>query len=124
MLNDASLILLVEEEPVLAQVTGFRLELLGFEVETVTSADEAFEAVERRMPNTIMLDLGTSENDGIALTERFSNDPRTAKIPIMVLSHNADLDEVERAHEAGASDYLVVPYDPSVLEEKLEKLFQ
>jgi len=43
-------------------------------------------------------------------------------IPIMAISDNADLDEVERAYAAGANDYLVIPYDPSMLEEKLEKL--
>jgi CheY-like chemotaxis protein len=60
--------------------------------------------------------------DGLALTERLSNDPRTSPIPIMVISDSADLEEVERAFAAGAQDYLVIPYNPAALQEKLEKL--
>lgn len=60
--------------------------------------------------------------DGLALTERLSNDPRTSQIPILAISDNADLDEVERSYVAGAKDYLVIPYDLTVLQDKLGKL--
>ena len=119
---DSPLILLIEDEPVLAEVTGFRLELLGFEVETAASSEETFQAIQRRLPEAIILNLGSPDLDGLALTERLSNDPRTSPIPIMAISDNADLDEVERAFAAGAKDYLVIPYDPTMLEEKLGKL--
>ena len=121
---DSPIILLIEDEPVLTEVTGFRLELLGFEVETATSAEEAFAAIQRRLPDAIILDLGSPDMGGLALTERLSNDPKTSPIPIMAISSNADLDEVQRVYAAGAKDYLVIPYDPTILEEKLGKLLQ
>ncbi len=124
MSHDSPMILLIEDEPVLAEVTGFRLELLGFEVETAASSEEAFQAIQRVLPEAILLNLGSPDMDGLALTERLSNDPRTSPIPIMAISDNADLDEVERAFAAGAKDYLVIPYDPTMLQEKLEKLLQ
>lgn len=124
MSYDAPMVLLIEEDPILAEVTGFRLELLGFRVEQVASAEAAFEAVENRSPDLIILDTVLPGMDGIELTNQFSNDPKTSTIPIMVLSTNADLNEVQRAHVAGAKDYMVIPYDPTVLEEKLEKLLQ
>lgn len=124
MAHDSPLILLIEDEPVLAEVTGFRLELLGFEVETVASSEEAFRAIQRRLPEVIILNLGSPDMEGLALIERLSNDPTTSPIPVMAISDNADLDEVQRAHAAGAKDYLVIPYDPSMLEEKLGKLLQ
>lgn len=124
MRHDLPLILLVEDEPVLAELTTFRLELAGFSVETATTPEETFEAVERRLPEVIVLNLGSPDMDGLALTERLSNDSKTSSIPIMAISDNADLDEVERAYAAGANDYLVIPYDPTMLEEKLRKLLQ
>jgi CheY-like chemotaxis protein len=124
MRNDLPLILLVEDEPVLADVTTFRLELIGFSVETAATPEETFASAERRMPDVIVLNLGSPDMDGLALTERLSNDSRTSVIPIMAISDNADLDEVERAFAAGAKDYLVIPYDPTMLEEKLRKLLQ
>ncbi|NQT37589.1 MAG: response regulator [Planctomycetes bacterium] len=124
MPHDSPRILLIEDEPVLAEVTGFRLELLGFEVETVASSEETFRATQRRMPEAIILNLGSPDMDGLALTERLSNDPRTSQIPILAISDRAGLDEVERAYAAGAKDYLVIPFNPIVLERKLGRLVQ
>ncbi len=118
----SSKVLLVEEDVVLAEVTGFRLELLDFNVETVVTAEAALAALDRELPDAIILDLTLPDMDGIELTNRLSNDPKTSQIPIMVLSTNADLNEVQRAHAAGADDYLVIPYDPTMLEQKLKAL--
>ena len=122
--DELPLVLLIEEDPVLAEVTEFRLELLSFRVETAASAEEALEAVRRRLPDVIVLDLELPDMGGLELTERLSNDQQTSTIPIMVISSNADLDEVQKAYAAGANDYLVIPYDPTTLEEKLGRLLQ
>jgi len=53
---------------------------------------------------------------------RLSNDVRTSDIPVMVLSANADLDDVQKAYNAGADEYLVTPYDPFMLESKIRRL--
>ena len=124
MSNRAPRVLLIEEDGVLAEVTGFRLDLLGFSVETVVSAEAAFAFLDRELPDAIILDPVLPGMDGIELTNRLSNDPRTSRIPIMVVSTNADLNEVQRAHAAGAKDYLVIPYDPIMLEQKLEALLR
>jgi len=60
--------------------------------------------------------------DGVEFINRLSNDVRTSEIPIMFLSTKADLDDVQRAYNAGADEYLVIPYDPIVLESKVERL--
>lgn len=48
-----------------------------------------------------------------------SNDPRTSDLPIIYLSGSSDLEEVQRAYNAGADEFLVTPYDPLVLEKKV-----
>ena len=53
---------------------------------------------------------------------RLSNDVRTGQIPVLFVSSHADLDDVQKAYNAGANDYLVTPYDPAVLESKIERL--
>jgi DNA-binding response OmpR family regulator len=40
----------------------------------------------------------------------------------MFLSTNGDLEDVQKAYNAGADEYLVIPYDPMVLESKVERL--
>jgi len=115
-------ILLVEEEPTLREITAFRLELLGYEVVKQQSAEEALEWLRGDLPTLIIVDQFLAGIDGIELLNRLSNDVRTSEVPVMVLSANADLDDVQKAYNAGADDYLVTPYDPFMLESKICRL--
>jgi PleD family two-component response regulator len=47
---------------------------------------------------------------------------QTSEVPVMVISTNSDLEDVQKAFNAGADEYLVIPYDPLVLEAKVERL--
>src|SRR3990170_1479969 len=115
-------ILIVEEDPTLLEITAFRLELLGYGVITQQSAERALEWLRDQLPTLIIVDHMLPGMDGIEFINRLSNDTRTSEIPIMFLSTNGDLDDVQRAYNAGADEYLVIPYDPMVLESKVERL--
>jgi DNA-binding response OmpR family regulator len=114
-------ILLVEEEPVLLDITAFRLELLGYQVETKESADAALEWLGAHSADLIAVGL-VADINSIELLNRLSDDERTSNTPLLHLSPNSDLDEVQRAYNAGADEYLLTPYDPLVLERKVEGL--
>jgi CheY-like chemotaxis protein len=115
-------ILLVEEDATLLEITAFRLELLGYVVVTHQSAEKALEWLRDQLPTLIIVDHVLPGMDGIEFINRLSNDTRTSEIPIMFLSTNADLEDVQRAYNAGADEYLVIPYDPIVLEAKVDRL--
>ena len=115
-------ILLIEEDPTLLEITAFRLELLGYEVVMQQSAERALEWLRDKLPSLIIVDQVLPGMDGVEFINRLSNDTRTNEIPIMFLSAKADLDDVQRAYNAGADEYLVSPYDPMVLESKVERL--
>ncbi|MCI0332167.1 MAG: response regulator [Planctomycetes bacterium] len=115
-------ILFVEEDPILMEITAFRLELLGYEVVTQQSAEQALEWLKDKLPTLIIADHMLPGIDGIEFINRLSNDTRTSDVPIMLLSTNGDLEDVQKAYNAGADEYLVIPYDPIVLESKVERL--
>jgi CheY-like chemotaxis protein len=115
-------ILLVEEDRTLLEITAFRLELLGYNVVTQQSAERALEWLREQLPTLIIVDHVLPGMDGIEFINRLSNDTRTSEIPIMFLSTHSDLEDVQRAYNAGADEYLVIPYDPIVLESKVERL--
>jgi len=117
-------LLLVEDDKTLADVTAFRLELLGYEVVIHHSAEDALQWIESELPDLVILDLALPGVDGLELTNRLKNEPRTTDIPVMAFSTAPDLDMVQRAYAAGVREYLVTPYDPAVLEEKLESMLQ
>src|SRR6476619_8445878 len=113
-------ILLVEEETMLLEITAFRLELLGYDVAKQESAERALEWLRDQLPSLIIVDQELPGMDGIDFINRLSNDMRMSNIPVMLLSTNSELENVQRAYNAGADEYLVIPYDPLVLESKVE----
>ncbi len=114
-------ILLVEPEPILAEVTAFRLALHGYSVETVDNAESALRTVAEHTFDMILMDLELPGIGGSGLLEELSSDASTSEIPVMVLSVHADLDQVQRVVAMGAVDFLVVPFDPETLEEKVAR---
>lgn len=119
-IQDAT-ILLIEEEPTLREITSFRLELLGYRVITKVTADEANFVLSEQLPNLVAVGH-VAEMESVEFLNHLSNDPRTSELPVIYLSGNSDLDEVQRAFNAGADEFLVTPYDPLVLESKVEGL--
>ena len=122
MSDQSHTILLIEGEPILLEITAFRLELLGYRVVSYASAEQGFEWLATQLPSAIIVDHALPGMDGVEFINRLSNDIRTSEIPIMFLSTNGDLDDVQKAYNAGADEYLVIPYDPMVLEAKVERL--
>ena len=114
-------ILLIEEEPTLREITSFRLELLGYQVLMKITADQANQQLLEALPDLIAVGH-VAEMESIEFLNHLSNDPRTSELPVIYLSGSADLDEVQRAYNAGADEFLVTPFDPLVLEKKVEGL--
>ena len=121
MRPEQNTILLIEEESTLLEITAFRLELLGYQVLKQVSADEAAIWLSKELPDLIVVGHVT-EMESFEFLNHLSNDARTSEVPIIFLSSSTDLDEVQRAYNAGADEFLVTPYDPLVLEKKVEDL--
>jgi len=122
MADRSTTILLIEGDPTLLEITAFRLDLLGYQVITFDSAERAMEWINEQLPSVIIVDHVLPGMDGVEFINRLSNDTRTSNLPIMFLSTNGDLEDVQKAYNAGADEYLVIPYDPMVLEAKVERL--
>ena len=122
MNNAVREVLLVEPEPVVSEVTAFRLELLGYRVICVDSAEAALVKISESTPDLVITDLVLPALDGMGFIERLMTDKETSELRIMVLSLDADLSRVQAAYNAGARDFIVVPFHPEVLEEKVGKL--
>jgi response regulator RpfG family c-di-GMP phosphodiesterase len=114
-------ILLVEEEPTLREITAFRLELLGYEVISCEGANLAGEWLQANLPKLIVVGQ-VAEIGSCEFLNHLSNEQRTSEIPVIFLSGSSDLEEVQKAYNAGADEFLVTPYDPLTLEKKVEHL--
>lgn len=115
-------ILLVEDDPLMADITAFRLELLGFDVQIVENSDAALRTCEEQRVDLVIVDLELAGMKGLELINQLQVGESTHETPIMVFSTDPNLDVVQKAFKAGAKDYLVTPYDPAMLEHKIAQL--
>lgn len=112
-MNDASRILLVEDDPELAKALVSALEQDRWPVDRVGSLGEAFEALLQRSYRLVLLDRGLPDGDGLALVAvARSRSPRPAII--FVTARDDVIDRVEGL-DAGADDYLVKPFSVAEL---------
>lgn len=115
-------LLLVQAEPVLAELTAFRLELLGYEIELIQTGGEAMSSMQNSLPDLVIVDSSLPDGDGIEWIARVRGEYSADQVPVMVFSLDPSLETVERGFHAGAQDYLITPFDPTVMEEKIEVL--
>ncbi len=105
-------ILLIEDEPDIAEVLQYNLEKEGFAVEVARRGDTGLEAVRRNGPDLILLDLMLPGIDGLELTRMLKRDTGTSRLPIVMLTARGE--EVDRivGLELGADDYISKPFSP------------
>lgn len=113
---------MVESDPLLAEVTSYRLQLLGYRVVVAKTTAELWTGVDKLRPHAVLFNLDITDLHPMDLLEQLASDKTTAELPIIALSKNSDLNQVERVWKNGVSDYVITPYDPVVLERKIARL--
>ena len=105
-------VLIVEDEPDIRELLAFHLEREGYHVTRSRSGADALRQVRARPPDLILLDLMLPELGGLDVCRRLRQDPRTASVPIVMLTARGE--EVDRilGLELGADDYIVKPFSP------------
>ncbi|MEM9365882.1 MAG: response regulator [Planctomycetota bacterium] len=115
-------LLLVEPDPVLADLASYRLHLLGYRVDVVDGGAAAADRLRNESYQLLITDTKLADGDGLEWLTSLRIEMKSSELPAMVLSLDPSLEMVRRAFLAGAQDYLITPFDPSVLEEKIERL--
>lgn len=117
-----SKILLVDDEPDALEVLAFKLKEAGYRIVTAKDGSQAITLARDERPALIVLDLMLPEVDGLEVCKILRRDPRTAGIPILMLTARAaEMDRV-LGLELGADDYVTKPFSPRELVLRIKKL--
>lgn len=108
-------ILFVEDEENLLNSISFILESEGFVVHRTRSGEEALHALEVTTPDLILLDITLPGIDGFEVAERLRKNKATEKVAIVMLTGRSVEEDVVRALETWADDYIVKPVRPRML---------
>ena len=115
-------ILLVDDEPDLAQLVSLRLQAAGYEVRVAYDGQQAMDEVKKNRPDLIILDLMLPKIDGYKVCRLLKFDERTRAVPILIFTARAQADDLTLATECGANAYLTKPFDAATLLAKLAEL--
>lgn len=115
-------ILLVEDHPQNRYLVTYLLESRGYEVETAVDGAEALEAVERRVPGLILMDMQLPLIDGYEATRRIKADERFKHIPLVAVTAHSMRGDQDKAIAAGCDMYVTKPINGEELIALVEKL--
>jgi two-component system phosphate regulon response regulator PhoB len=111
----AAKLLLVEDDPALAELLEYRFTNEGYAVRTTPDGDEALLLAAEDVPDLIILDWMIEGTSGIEVCRRLRRDKATAHVPIIMLTAREGEDDKIRGLETGADDYLTKPFSPREL---------
>lgn len=114
--------LVVDDARVAANTIAQALKLLGYETKVAYGPRPAIESLERRVPDVILLDINMPGIDGVEVCLYLRRDPRTAQVPIIAISSEAQEATIAKAHQAGANAFLPKPIDMDALEKVLKRV--
>ncbi len=117
-------ILIVEDDPDIAELVARYLDKAGFITERAGSGRDALQALAARPPGLIVLDLMLPHVDGLEVCRLVRADETTAATPIIMLTARAEESERIVGLELGADDYLAKPFSPHELVARVRALLR
>jgi signal transduction histidine kinase/DNA-binding response OmpR family regulator len=104
----APVVLVVDDDATVREVTGRYLERAGFSVLTANGGKEGLRLARERHPCAITLDIMMPDIDGWTVLSALKGDPELADIPVIMMTI---IDERQRGYALGAADYMIKPVD-------------
>ena len=108
-------ILVVEDEPAIAELLAINLRHAGYEVALAADAAQAQAAVDRALPDLVLLDWMLPGQSGLALARLWRGDARTRPLPIIMLTARAEEADKLAGLDGGVDDYVTKPFSPKEL---------
>lgn len=114
-------ILVVDDDKSILRIIEARLKHASYEVELASNGEEAIESMHKRLPRLVLLDIVMPGVDGFMVLETIKKDKRLKKVPVIMITSKCEDRDVQRAITMGAKDYLVKPFSPAVLLDKVRR---
>lgn len=108
-------ILVVDDEKDIRDLIEFNLTKNNYGVRTVGSGEEALAAIQKEVPDAVLLDLMLPGIDGLEVCKQLRADAATKELPIIMISAKGEEADVVVGLELGADDYVTKPFSPRVL---------
>ena len=115
-------ILAVDDSISMRQMVSFTLKNAGYDVVEAVDGEDAFDKARQRPFDLVLTDQNMPRLDGIGLTRRLREHPDFKNTPILILTTESSDQMKQAGRAAGATGWLVKPFDPAKLIEVIKKV--
>jgi len=103
-------VLVADDDPVVRILVSEFLSSKGYQVDTLDSGGACLEYLKQEVPDVLLLDLLMPDMTGIEVLRTVRNDPRTSRLPIVMLSADTDTESVISTNDLSADAYVQKPF--------------
>jgi DNA-binding response OmpR family regulator len=120
-MGDRKRVLIVDDEPDILKTVIFRLKKAGYQVIAAEDGKTGLELARKERPDLILLDVRLPVMDGCEVCQRLKSEDNFRKIPVIFFSASVVDKLIDRIEEFGAEDYIIKPFEPEELLNKVEE---
>jgi DNA-binding response OmpR family regulator len=113
-------ILIAEDERDIRDLILFTLRFAGYDVVAATNGEEAVDRALAEMPDLVLMDVRMPRMTGYEACKRMKAEESIKHIPVVFLSAKGQEAEVHQGLEAGATEYIIKPFSPDQLTERVK----
>jgi len=118
-------VLVVEDDPHISYILNFMLKREGFSVVAAADGNLAMSTIDSILaPNLVLLDVMLPYRDGFEIVRHIRSKPAWATVPVVMLTGKSQEQDIVKALEAGANDYVRKPFQPAELIARLRRLLK
>ena len=114
----------VDDSPSMRKMVSFTLTAAGYNVVEAVDGQDALEKSEMHNIDLVLADQNMPRLDGIGLTRKLREHPKFKTIPILILTTESSDQMKQAGRSAGATGWLVKPFDPNRLIEVVQKVIR
>ena len=117
-------ILIAEDERDIRDLIAFTLRFAGHEVIAAANGEEALNMALETIPDLILLDVRMPRMTGYEACRQIKAEDKTSNIPVVFLSAKGQESEVQTGLDAGAAEYILKPFSPDNLTERIRAILR
>ncbi|RLF34747.1 MAG: response regulator [Thermoplasmata archaeon] len=117
-------ILVVDDDPGVVELLRFIFSSNQHQVITAKDGRQALEKAKIEKPDVIFLDIVMPEMDGIETLQKLKSHRETSSIPVIMITGQQQITDIERCFSEGAADYILKPFDKNLVLKKLEDVLK
>ena len=117
-------VLIIEDDSSVCELLFSCLSKAGYRVSIAQSGEAGLSQIEEDPPEAMVLDLNLPGMNGLDVCRAMRRDPWMSRIPILMLTGQAEEDDVVAGLEVGAEDYMAKPFSPKLLTARVKALLR